>query len=182
MTLLVNLFSGPSGGKTTMRADLFRMLKQHHITAEEAPEVAKTLSWEERKAALSCQPYVTGTQLFHIERLMGKADVVITDSPILLGSVYGEMNSPGKYPRALYQFFEAYHLRNPALDVFIERQHAFEDRGRIHTEEQAREIDRDILRMLNAIGRPFMRVPATDEGTKRVFDAVMERLRSGTAT
>jgi len=59
-TLIVNLFGGPSSGKTTMAAGLFCLLKMHGIDCELVTEFAKDLVWEERFKTLKNQQYIFG--------------------------------------------------------------------------------------------------------------------------
>jgi hypothetical protein len=89
-TLVVNLFGGPGVSKSTNRALVFAKLKLAGMNVEEAPEFAKELVWEGRHKALRYQQYIIGKQMWRVERLRGEVDVVVTDSPILFGLIYGE--------------------------------------------------------------------------------------------
>ena len=88
MTVVVNLWAGPGTGKSTNAALVFGKLKVEGVEAELVHEYYKDLVWEERHAAKLNQPYVMAKQAFHIERLIGKVEVVVTDSPLPLGLIY----------------------------------------------------------------------------------------------
>lgn len=135
MTLIVNLFGGPCAGKSTTRARVFSHLKVAGINCEEVIEYAKDLTWEERKIALACQPYVFGKQLRNVERLIGKVDVIITDSPILLSSYYGRLT--GKYNENFYDFIVSHFKSMGGLNYFLKRAHPYNPSGRNQTEAEA---------------------------------------------
>jgi len=48
MTTIINLFSGPSGGKSSIAAGLFYKMKRNGLSVELVPEVAKDYVYEER--------------------------------------------------------------------------------------------------------------------------------------
>ena len=57
--IVINLFGGPSSGKTTMAAGLFRLLKTMNKKVELVQEFAKDLVWENNLGKLSDQFYVS---------------------------------------------------------------------------------------------------------------------------
>ena len=91
-TLVVNLFSGPGAGKSTIAAELFAKLKWEGIDCELVTEFAKELVWEQRHDTFRNQIYIFGKQHQMVFRVLGKVDVVVTDSPFILSAVYDEYN------------------------------------------------------------------------------------------
>lgn len=148
MTLVVNLFGGPGVSKSTNAALVFGQLKQFGINAEIAHEYAKDLVWEERQQALGFTPYVHAKQLYRIQRLIGKVDVVITDSPILMNIVYAQ----GKYGQNFVEFVIDMHHTMNTLNIFLQRNpnaHPYSEIGRNQTEEEARDLDREIFSLVS---------------------------------
>ena len=88
-TLVINLFGGPGTGKSTVAAGVFSKLKSISINAEYIQEYAKDKAWEGNEFTLQCQPYITAKQLYRMHRVMGKAEVLVTDSPLIQGMAYG---------------------------------------------------------------------------------------------
>ena len=63
--------------------------KWHGIDCEYVSEYAKDRVWQGDQFVLQhCQLYVTGKQCLKIARLIGKVDVIVTDSPIAIGAMY----------------------------------------------------------------------------------------------
>lgn len=159
-TLVVNLFGGPGVSKSTNRALVFAKLKLAGVNCEEAPEFAKELVWEGRHKALRYQQYIIGKQMWRVERLRGEVDVVITDSPILFGLVYGE-----KYTQAwedhVIEVFQSWRTLNVHL-IRDFKKHPYNPKGRTQTQEEAVEIDGKIERMLASVGIPNARVQVKD--------------------
>jgi hypothetical protein len=80
-----------------------------------------------------------------MRRLVGSADVVVTDAPILMGLAY--ISPTFDLPSLKNVISEAYHLFDNH-NFFLIREKAYNPRGRIHTENQAVEMDRKIRNML----------------------------------
>lgn len=137
--LVVNLFAGPGAGKSTGAAFLFAFLKLFKVNVELVTEFAKELAWEGDKEFMSRnQLYITGQQVRRMIRLVGKVDVIITDSPIEMAAFYTEEPTLKQLCKE-----EGAKFSN-RLDFFIERTKEYNPSGRNQTFEEAKEIDRRI--------------------------------------
>ena len=87
-TIVINLFAGPGCGKSTTASGVFSELKRIGVNCEYVQEYAKDLVWGKNFKALSNQIHVYGEQHNRIFRLKGEVDVIITDSPPVMGMVY----------------------------------------------------------------------------------------------
>ena len=88
--IVINLFGAPGSGKSTGAAYIFSQLKMNNVNCELITEYAKDKTWEHNSAALGCQEYMFGKQSFRMQRCRNQVDVIITDSPLLLGIFYNE--------------------------------------------------------------------------------------------
>lgn len=169
------MFAGPGTGKSTTAAGAFHLLKRAGVNCEIVHEYAKDLTWERRSKALQFQPYVMGKQAYHIYRLLGEVDAIVTDSPILLGQIYkGDGYTPG-FARHLTELFNSWNT----LNVFLERDplhHPYNPSGRNQTEEEATAIDEQILDLLWFNQVTFFKVPIHDFTAREVATLVQERL------
>jgi ABC-type dipeptide/oligopeptide/nickel transport system ATPase subunit len=167
--MIVNLYGGPGTGKSTVAAGVFSLLKQN---CELVTEYAKDKVWEEHYKVFDNQLYVFARQYQRVFRLLGKVDCIITDSPLLLSLHYGTGCS------ALFRelVFETYKSLDN-LDIFLTRHKAYNPHGRMQTEEQAKQIDDALLKMLESRQVKYAVYPGTREGIPWIADYVTGRLR-----
>lgn len=172
MTLLLNLYGGPGTGKSTTAAATFAELKFAGINAELATEYAKDLVWQESHKVLENQIYVFGKQYNRIHRLLEKVDVIITDSPLLLSLYYGQ-NALKEFKDLVWAVY--FGLNN--LDVFLERKKAYNPKGRLQTEEQAREVDVELKAILAQRNIKHITLPADREAPKVIANLIIDKLK-----
>lgn len=177
MTLIVNFFGGPGTGKSTHTAALFTMLKKDGINAEMAHEYAKDLVWEGRHSTLAFQPYVAAKQMHRVHRLIGKVDVVVTDSPILLCPIYGTGIGyhKGSFDRFIVDSYKGWNT----LNIFLIRNpehHPYNPKGRNQTEEEAKVIDKQIRDYLSKHGIPHYFVTIGASTDERVYNLTRDKL------
>lgn len=143
-TKIINIFSGPGVGKSTMAAGIFYELKMAGVDCELALEYAKDKVWEESYKTLDNQLYITAKQYHRIKRLEGKVEIVVTDSPILLGLHYGK-NDSNEFRNLII------HLHNEfeSFNIFLNRIHKYNPNGRMQTEEEAIKIDESLLKIVS---------------------------------
>jgi len=160
-TLIINLFGGPGTGKSTSAALIFGKLKALGFNAELITEYAKGKTWEEDHSldpkplspAKVCQPYTTAKQLYSQFRILGKVEVAVTDSPILLGLHYGGFGTTDNWKKGVIDQFNLFNN----LNIFLVRDsdaHKYNPKGRTQTEEEAKKVDEGLKRLLinNKIG------------------------------
>ena len=168
-TLVVNLYGGPGSGKSTSAAGLFYLLKRQGVEAEIVTEYAKDLVWEDSAHKLEYQIYVFAKQLHRVHRLLGKVDVVVSDSPTLLSLVYGSDQTSPEF-KALVK---SEHNKMNTFNVFTTRVKPYNPNGRNETEEEAKIVDEKIRAVLPAFD---LEAPGDDRLPHLVFAKIMERL------
>ena len=136
-------------GKSTIAAFLFSKFKMtSKYTVEYAGEYAKDCVYEDRLNILkNDQLYIFAKQnhkLVMIKNYEKCPDFVITDSPLILSNIYGEINNSvsDKFKDLVLETFNSY----TNMNFFIERcsNLKYEVNGRIQNEEEAKEIDNKI--------------------------------------
>jgi hypothetical protein len=150
MIRVVNLFAGPGTGKSTTCAALFAELKYRGHNVEMVLEYAKSAAWEGRLVSGSkiakAQEYIFGKQSFGLSRVGEDVEFCITDAPLLMGIVYSGDNF--RLP-ALHDLIKEAHDDTESLNIFLRRNKGYNPKGRLQTEEEAKEIDGKIITMLN---------------------------------
>jgi hypothetical protein len=168
-TLVVNFFGGPGTGKSTTMAHTFAELKWKNIDCEMVTEYAKDKVWEGSLSVLDNQIYVTGKQYHRLKRLNGKVDIIITDSPILLGLIYGD-----KEPAAFKDLLIEYHNSFNNLNVFLRRDKPFHQNGRIHNEEGSIAIDHRIFDIVMENKGEMFNIPAKRESIDEIVSQILK--------
>lgn len=177
MSLFVNLYGAPGAGKSTTRAGVFYRLKLAGYNVEEVPEVAKDFTWEERKFALSVQPYVFGKQLKNVLRVAGKVDVVITDSPVLLAGFYADKYSNGSPP---FEFrhcvIAAERALRPSMNYYLHRVKQYNPAGRNQTAEESDVIALEIENYLAGADVSYTILKGNESAVATVVEDVEDAL------
>lgn len=168
---VINLFAGPGASKSTLASYIFFKLKINGYNSEIVTEYAKDKTWEKDFSTLSDQLYVTAKQNRKLERLRNQLDVVVNDSPLLLGIHYSMPGYlGGNFEPMIYSLFDTYEN----INLFIERKKPYDTRGRTQSEEEAKQIDKKIKSMLINKNYQF----DTVEGTQQGIDDYFEKLTS----
>lgn len=175
MTVIVNMFGAPGAGKSTTATGLFYLLKTAGKSVEYIPEVAKWFTYEERMLTLKCQPYIHAKQLRDLERVDGKVDIAVTDSPTLLSVVYGPRGRR-KYPNNFYEFVIDHFKSMKSINFMIYRTKDFSPIGRNQTEEQSDEIGIEIERMLDTLEIPHFTLLGDENAPKLAMEKVLSVL------
>lgn len=153
MTIVVNILGGPGAGKTTAAWKIAAELKTQGYVTEYVPEFAKEKVWEGNTDVLdgtyNNQLKLYQEQKRRIDRLYGKVDFIVTDSPIILSAVY--LSEPDIGLRNSFQrrvFFDFNDYRN--FNLFIDRGDTqYETAGRVQNYEESLSIDRRIKSYLS---------------------------------
>lgn len=174
--MIVNLFGAPGAGKSTTRARVFSDLKLNGVNVEETTEFAKDLVYEEREVALRCQPYVFGKQLRNMERVIGKVDVVVTDSPIFLSAYYGRTYSEDRYSDYFYKAIVEQFKMMGGVNYFIERVKPYNPSGRQQTETESDNVGKTLELMLAVEGVGYTKKPGTEQTAIEIADDIMKLL------
>lgn len=153
-TIVINAFAGPGAGKTTSCLEIAEKLKKQGFVTEYVQEYAKELVYDNHLTMLDGhyehQFAILNEQMKRINRLYGKVDFIVTDSPILLNNTYlNEDKNTKVYSAYTDCVNKLYGLYNN-FNYFVERDtSAFEKEGRIHNLEQSIAIDNELKNMLH---------------------------------
>jgi len=171
-TLVVNFFAGPGTGKSSMMASVFAALKWDGVNCEMAHEYAKEKVWEESLAILDDQVYVFAKQNHKIKRLIGKVDIIITDSPLLLSLIYGK-NERDSFKEFVSDTHDSYNN----LNFFLTRCKAYNPKGRVQNEVKAKALDVTICKMLEDYEEVVNYVDAAPENLVDIVVKIREALK-----
>lgn len=147
-TVVVNMFAGPGAGKTTCAWEVASALKKKGLVVEYVPEVAKEYVWDNNfemlDGSVKNQSKLFEEQDRRVQRLMGKVEVIVTDSPILLNNIYVKETDPAFKQKVTERF-----KKQNNFNVFVERGRNYESEGRIHDYADSVRIDTQIQDLLH---------------------------------
>ncbi len=169
--IVVNLFGGPSSGKSTSAAGAFAKLKIMGVNCELVSEYAKSLVWSGRKT--DNQVLILGKQYDRLWQIRDQVDLIISDSPLLLTPLYNSMN-PLHIPSLDQVAIDLYNqFKN--VNILINRVKPYSPHGRNQNEEQARSIDVLTRSMLDRMGIPYHEVDGNQDGIDQIVKiAILE--------
>lgn len=158
--IVVNLWAGPSAGKTTGAAYIFSQLKMNGINAELVTDHPKELAWEGRLPPFPTDyVHLLAEQYHRLWRLKDKVDIAITDSPLPLAIIYGPQNATfNNFAMYLYTQFDN------RMDFFVIRKKEYKQEGRHIDESAALNVDKQIRTLLYNEGIPSTDIPGNQHG------------------
>jgi thymidylate kinase len=163
MTTVINLYGGPSSGKSTQGAGLFYRMKQAGHSVELVNEFAKEVVWEGNVPLLKDQLYVLAHQHRKLVRLAGKVDYVITDSPVLLSIAYRGLYDGPMYSDLIDQLaLECYQMYHN-INFMLGRPASFESIGRAQDYDQSKRIDQSIVQIFQQHSIEYHQLPVNSD-------------------
>jgi N12 class adenine-specific DNA methylase len=148
LPIVINAYGGPGAGKSTACMDICSELKKRGFNAEYVQEYAKELVYDKNFEMLNGTAHnqflILKEQTVRVDRLYGNVDFIVTDSPILLNTVYNQELTP-RFSKIVNELYNQYNN----FSFFIERDAShFQEEGRIHNLEQSIEKDNEIKQLL----------------------------------
>jgi len=172
---VINLFAGPGTGKSTGAAYIFAKLKMLGINCELVQEYAKERVWQNDLEVFQNQLYVIAKQSMRMSRLKNKVDVIITDSPIIMGAVYCK-NTP--YYHDFYKVLQTIDRGYESYNYFLNRVKPYNPAGRFQDEEGAKKIDKEIFDLLHENHMVDTRFDFS--GSQDGYDAIIQHFLEAT--
>jgi hypothetical protein len=173
-TKIINLTAGPGTGKSTSASYLYYLLKSKQYSVELVREYVKAWAYEERPINNYDQIYFLGKQTRYESQLYGKVDYIVTDSPVMLGVYYAQkycspVLAEGVKNITLALYEQAAEDGHTHINVFLNRSKPYVKLGRYQNEEQAKQIDKDIKKMLDELKFEYIESETSEEDLNKLF-------------
>ena len=140
-------------------------MKEMNMSVEHVQEYVKSWAWEGREVGQFDQLYLFAKQARREYILLNKVDHIITDSPVFLSAFYEQKyydhfivkNSIPEYIEAVKQTGGRY------LNFMLRRNKPYNPKGRYQTEEESRQIDKEMRNWMNENGYPYVEIDSYEE-------------------
>lgn len=148
LPIVINGYGGPGAGKSTACLEITAALKKEGYNAEYVQEYAKELVYEKDMEMLDGSPEhqyeILKEQTRRMDRLYDQVDFIVTDSPVMLNTIYNKQLT-AEY-ESLVNELQGEYIN---YSFFMERDASnFEEEGRIHNLTESIEKDNEIKDML----------------------------------
>lgn len=180
MTTIINLYGGPSAGKSTASAFLYYKCKVGGYNTELVREYVKEWAYEARYISIYDQLYILGKQSRKESFLYGKVDYIITDSPVMLAAYYAEKYCPPDFASGIKEAARAFYKQSE-IDghkhhhVVLQRNSPYKKEGRYQDEAEAKEIDAGIKNLLTASNLPFEEVLSDEKDLSSFYGKLIKK-------
>lgn len=156
-TTIISLYAGPGSGKSTSAAYIYALLKDKGLNVELVREYVKDWAWEGRQIGTYDQVYFLGKQVRREAMLLGKVELIITDSPVWMCSYYAMRYAPPYVRHGIESLVKAYYDQSNIdghdhFSVWVNRSKPYSHHGRFENEEQAKKVDIEMRGFLDGRG------------------------------
>lgn len=170
---VINLYGGPGCGKSTTAAGIFYNMKLRHYSIELVTEFAKDMVYDGQGHVLRSgrhQGYIFARQHYRLQRLIEHVEWAVTDCPVLLGLAYVPATDPER--EAITQMATVAHKLYDSYNIFLKRPSNYQNYGRVHSYEEAMELDERIQQILRDRDVPFWVLETSPTVANEIVDIV----------
>ena len=146
----INVFGGPGSGKSVLTMWLFAELKIAGLNIQFVDEYVKKWAYEGKPISSFDQIYLFAKQMYKEESyLRAGADLIISDSPILMIGAYATRNND-PFKDELISLATKFNEIYPSINIFLDREGIpYQRSGRYEDYEAAVATDKVILSVLS---------------------------------
>ena len=172
--LNIQLFAGPSAGKSTISSGLFYNMKIQGYNVEFIAEYAKGLTYSQDYTKLKDQLMVFANQYHKFFRTKdSNIDYLIHESPALMTLAYFTEDEIIKEEFFSPLVVNMYNNMNN-LNIFLERNldNGYQQFGRNQTLEEAIEIDNKILKILDDNNIQYIKIKSDNNAVGKILEII----------
>lgn len=176
-TIVINILGGPGVGKTTIANELFIRLKKLGKDVEAVSEFAKELVWEKRSEAFDDRLYMHAEQNHRLMMMNNNLDYIITDSPLILTSIYNNYYLKNKFSKKYNAMIDEMSIQTWNLynniTFYIERKTDYNNVGRRESQKQAIDIDTKIKKYLKDHNIEYIKIKDRDNAVDEILNKIL---------
>jgi len=173
----INIIGAPGVGKSTISALLFANMKIRGYIVEYVQEYVKKLVWTRDFESINNQYYLSKKTFETLNQIVssGCIEFCISDGPLLHGLVYNLQNINNtsnieKTEKFILECISKFNNINIYLETVPGRQ--YETAGRIHTEEESKQVGNLLKELLEKNKMIFVSFPADPNMINKIIDYI----------
>lgn len=170
-TIHINLWAGPSTGKSGVSGKLFGKFKENSIDCELVREVAKDHAWNGTLPKTE-QLVITTKQYVKESELHGKVDFIIVDTSVLMGALYCDENYQKELLHIAKYLIKDWNIHHYYLDRDMTK--SYETNGRLQNLKQSLDKDCQIKNFLKEQGIYFKQIPVIS-AAEDIFNELIKK-------
>lgn len=176
-TIVINLIGAPSYGKSVTAGLIFAELKIKGYSAEYVQEYVKHLVWKGDLDTIKNQYYVSTEQYKLLKCVDGKVDYIVTDGSLVLGMYYNRTYKDNicdveKTDKKIREYLGNFNN----IYILLEKgDYPFEKEGRIHSYEEALQIQEGLRELLEELNVDYLRVTSDKVNTSHMIQYIESR-------
>lgn len=159
-TTVINLFGAPGTGKTVTALGLTYTLNREGFSAEYVDEFAKGCAWDNNINLLCDQNLQFTEQHRKLNRVNGKTEFVVMDSPLLLSNVYRTVYHSTMYSNTLDQLVFETHSKYHNVNFLLDFHERWNQSGRVQDHAESQDIQNNIIGVLEHYRLPYSVLPS----------------------
>jgi len=174
-TKVINIIGGPGSDKSLFSAAIVLYLSLHGKTVETIPDYAKTLVWQQNFEVLKNQYYIAQRQYDMLSLIDGQVHFLITECSLPQLLFYNENYADNicDVAKTRDQILQWYR-QNDNINVMVKRSDKkYVRTGRFQDEEQAKEVDRGLLRIMQRERLPYTELAPDIQSINAFAEALM---------
>jgi hypothetical protein len=175
----INIIGAPGVGKSTISALLFANMKIRGYIVEYVQEYVKKLVWTRDFESINNQYYLSKKTFETLNQIVssGSIEFCISDGPLLHGLVYNLQNSNNtsnieKTEKFILDCISKFNNINIYLEPVPGR--LYETAGRIHTEEESKQVGNLLKELLEKNKMIFVSFPADPNIITKIIEYIQQ--------
>ena len=175
-TRVINVIGGPGCEKSVITSAIVLFMKLREKTVEVIPDFAKSLVWQQNFEVLKNQYFIAQRQYEMLSLLDGQIQFLITECSLPQVLYYNEnyLDNICDIEKTRKQILEWYNQSNNINILVARGDRKYIRTGRFQDEDQARDVDRGLIELLDREALPYTTLPPQVEAINAFAETLLE--------
>jgi hypothetical protein len=175
-TRVINVIGGPGCEKSVITSAIVLFMKLREKTVEVIPDFAKSLVWQQNFEVLKNQYFIAQRQYEMLSLLDGQIQFLITECSLPQVLYYNEnyLDNICDISKTRTQILDWYNQCNNINILVARGDRKYIRTGRFQDEDQARDVDRGLIELMDREALPYTTLPPQVEAINAFAETLLE--------